>query len=93
MELNEQVSLEELESAMLSLKTGVAPGGDGFSRQNFLLLMMLYVMFLEPLVERLRRGLDFLGLHIPGVNGVRTKVSATLHCSLAKMKTSAQWNG
>lgn len=36
---------------------------------------MLYVLYLEPLAEQLRREPAFQGLHVLGTGGTRTKVS------------------
>lgn len=48
----------------------------GGVRQGCLPSPLLYVLYLEPLVERLRRELAFQGFHIPGAGGIRAKVSA-----------------
>ncbi|KAK3511374.1 hypothetical protein QTP70_005285 [Hemibagrus guttatus] len=48
----------------------------GGFRQGCPISPLLYVLFLEPLVEQLRSGHDFQGLHIPGMGRVRAKVSA-----------------
>ncbi|KAK3519614.1 hypothetical protein QTP86_020693, partial [Hemibagrus guttatus] len=47
----------------------------GGVRQGCPLSPLLYVLYLEPLAERLRREPAFQGLHIPGTGGTRAKVS------------------
>ncbi|GAA6080862.1 uncharacterized protein LOC115161469, partial [Tachysurus ichikawai] len=47
----------------------------GGVRQGCLLSPLLYVLYLEPLAERLRREPTFQGLHVPGAAGIRAKVS------------------
>ncbi|KAK3511373.1 hypothetical protein QTP70_005284 [Hemibagrus guttatus] len=44
-------------------------------RQGCPLSPLLYVIYLEPLAERLRREPAFQGLHIPGTEGTRAKMS------------------
>lgn len=48
----------------------------GGVRQGCPVSPLLYVLYLEPLLARFRKEHSFLGLHIPGGEGVRAKVTA-----------------